>query len=176
MKCTHSSWHKRWLISYMFPFFFAHTHTWDVCVRARVRKRRKMNKQKVEMLYPRFPFYLVCWCVYIKTSSWSLVTANQATNRSLVAQPHVFSRLTHHHHLPGALAHYHSQVDANEKDTTTQQQQHKKIPREPVVVLLLRFSPTGLWLNRDMWKRKLLFQNTRRPTSSLPFFYQKRNP
>jgi hypothetical protein len=43
-------------------------------------------------------------------------------------------------------------------------------------VLLLRFSPTGLWLNRDMWKRKLLFQNTRRPTSSLPFFYQKRNP
>lgn len=61
------------------------------------------------------------------------MTANQATNRSLVAQPHVFhGSLIIIIILPGALAHYHSQVDANEKDTTTQE----KIPREPVVVTL----------------------------------------
>lgn len=112
-------------------------------MRARVRKRRKMNKQKVEMLYPRFPFYLVCVCVHKDVVV--VVGDSQSSNKSIVGSPTTrFSRLTHHHHLPGALAHYHSQVDANEKDTTTQQQQHKKIPREPVVVLLLRFSPTGL--------------------------------
>jgi hypothetical protein len=69
-----------------------------------------------------------------------VVGDSQSSNKSIVGSPttRFFTAHSSSSSLPGA--HYHSQVDANEKDTTTQQQ-HKKIPREPVVVVTLEILP-----------------------------------